>query len=128
MENAPKDRWMSLDYGLLRIGTDEERHGAEELTVATAKLFVAGALDYCDGCMRLVAPFTGPHCDGCEQYCREHYGTCGFPGCTELATQVRFEPPLQPADEEAEIARLRALGKCRCVAHPEKTGAESGAE
>jgi hypothetical protein len=59
------DRWQGTDYrGRPTIGIDADRlPGSFDMGDATR--FVLGELDYCDGCMALVAPFEG------DDYCPE---------------------------------------------------------
>ena len=67
VEKLFTDRWQdTCDLrGYRRIGVGETvlETGVERLQ---ADAFVRGELDWCDGCMALVAPFAGPHCSGCE--------------------------------------------------------------
>lgn len=61
------DRWRA---------TDEDKVIISGLTEEQANKYLAGELDYCDGCMELTAPFCGDHCGDCEAYCRKTYGAC----------------------------------------------------
>lgn len=119
MTRDTSDRWYDDSWCPAvkpRVGIDETV--LCDATPEQGAAFVAGTLDYCDGCMDLVPPFTGDHCTGCEEYCREHFGTCGHPGCEETATRARLERPAKTSAEvHAEIARLRALGRVFCEAH-----------
>lgn len=64
--------------------TFEDRVIISHLTEEQARRYQAGELDYCDGCMDLVAPFCGEHCSTCEAYCRQCYGACARCGETAI--------------------------------------------
>jgi hypothetical protein len=59
-------RWHDRDYaGRIIVGSDETSHNCEP-TAEQAERYVAGELDYCDGCMSLQPTFEGEFCPECE--------------------------------------------------------------
>jgi hypothetical protein len=62
MTHPLSNRWRK-SWG---IGCDETQFSPGNLTDETARQFMVGTLDYCDGCMSLVEPYNGDCCPECQ--------------------------------------------------------------
>jgi len=69
----------------------------------TVEEITSGKLHWCLECGWLKPAFSGPHCAGCEEFCRRQYGHCsegcGSPAHVQLRNDLpRCVPCQQVAD------------------------------
>jgi len=62
---------------------------------------------WCPECCTIVAPFTGPHCPECEEWCRREHGHCSE-GCGSAA-HVRLPGELARCVPCQQVADRGAL-------------------